>query len=145
MKKNDEYYIQKALNEAYKAYNIDEIPVGAVLVRNYKIISKGYNKRDLKNIIINHAEIEAIIKANRKEKNWRLLGTILYTTLEPCEMCKEVIKEARVEKVVYGAKRKKSNNKHEDNYFQINNKDLIYKCGQIINNKFFEIRKKNKN
>lgn len=140
MEKNDNYYMNLALNEAKKAYEKDEIPIGVVITLNNKIISKAHNLRDSSSIVTKHAEIIAIEKANRKMKNWRLLNTVLYCTLEPCNMCKEVIKEAKVGKVIYGAKNEKTNT--EKNFIQINSRELIEKCENLIKNKFKEIRNK---
>ena len=86
---------------ANKAYKKIEIPVGAIIVFNNKIISKGYNKKNRKNDITNHAEIIAIKKAARKFKDWRLTNCDLYVTLEPCDMCKEIIKQSRIRNVYY--------------------------------------------
>ena len=103
MKKSDEYYMKLAIKEAEKAYKINEIPVGAVIysVDEDRILAKSHNKRDSMNIVTNHAEILSIIKANKKINNWRLINTILYTTLEPCDMCLSVINESRISKVIY--------------------------------------------
>ena len=141
--KNDDYYMEIAILEAKKAYKKNEIPVGAVIyyIEEEKIISKSYNKRDSNNIVTDHAEIRAIIKANRKKNNWRIPMTILYTTLEPCKMCLEVIKEAKVEKVIYGAKGKEK--KTEKGIYQIENSSLVKVCEDLIINKFKEIRKNN--
>lgn len=86
---------------ADKAYKKNEIPVGAVVVFNNKIVSKGYNKKNMKNDITNHAEIIAIKKAARKLKDWRLTNCDLYVTLEPCDMCKEIIRQSRIRNVYY--------------------------------------------
>ena len=141
MKRTDEYYMKKAINEAKKAYDKDEIPVGTIIysIDDDKIIARGHNKRDSQNIVINHAEIEAIVKANKIKKNWRLPNTILYTTLEPCDMCSMIIKEAKVEKVIYGAKGKKKET--EKNFSQIQDQQLIQECEKLVKRKFEEIRK----
>lgn len=96
-----EEYFNIALKEADKAFNIGEIPVGAVIVFNNKIISKAHNLKMKKYDITNHAEILAIRKAARKLKDWRLSECDLYVTLEPCEMCKEVIKQSRINNIYY--------------------------------------------
>ena len=88
-----------ALLEAKKAFKKEEIPVGCVIVKNNKIISKAYNKKNKTNRIIDHAEIIAITKANKKLKNWRLEGCDLYVTLEPCPMCASAIEQARINNV----------------------------------------------
>ena len=140
MIKDDNYFMNIAYKEALKAFNKNEIPVGAVIVRNNEIVSKGHNLRDSKQVITKHAEIIAIEKANIKLNNWRLLDCVLYTTLEPCPMCKEVIKATKISKVVYGAK----NNVIDSNIEakQINNKIIIDNCKKIIKDAFTNIRNK---
>ena len=140
MIKDDVYYMNRAYKEAMKAYDKDEIPIGVVIVKDGKIISQAHNLRDSKQIVTKHAEIIAVEKANKKENNWRLIDCILYTTLEPCDMCSEVIKESKIKKVVYAAKNQ--NKSHNKEYIQINNKEIINKCEQIIKNKFVELRNK---
>ena len=100
---NDEYFMQKAYHEALKALKIDEVPVGAVIVREGKIIARGHNQRESKNMATAHAETIAIQKACRKLNSWRLDDCTLYTTLEPCLMCTGVIIQSRIQRVVYGA------------------------------------------
>ena len=134
----DDYFMNIAYKEAMKAFKKNEIPIGVVIVKNNKIISKGYNLRDNKNIVTKHAEIIAIEKANKVLNNWRLIDCILYTTLEPCNMCKEVIKESKIKKVIYAAKN--NNTISETNYEQINSSEVIIKCENIIKEKFKELR-----
>lgn len=100
----DEYFMRIALNEAKRAYKKDDVPVGAVVVKNGKIISKGYNTKNIKNCAINHAEINVISKACRKLHTWHLEDCTLYVTMEPCLMCCGAIIQARMGKVVYGTK-----------------------------------------
>lgn len=88
-----------AVNEAKKAFNNNEVPIGAVIVKNGKIIAKAYNKKEKDNCCISHAEILAIKKASRKLNNWRLDGCDIYVTLDPCPMCASAIKQARIENV----------------------------------------------
>lgn len=104
----EEYIIEELKKLSNKAYKNGEVPVGCVIVKDNKIISKAYNKKETKNNPILHAEIMAIIKACKKEKNWRLDDCQMYVTLEPCNMCKEIIKETRINKVVYILKSKVS-------------------------------------
>ena len=134
MTKDDKYFMNIAYNEALKAFNKDEIPVGVVIVKDNKIISKAHNLRDSSNIVTKHAEIIAIEKANKKLNNWRLVNCTLYSTLEPCNMCSEVIKETKIKNVIYAAK---GNNSQ---YTQINDQTMIKKCENIIKSKFKEIR-----
>lgn len=78
-----------------------DVPVSCIIVKNNKIIAKEYNKRQKKNSPLAHAEILAIIKATKRIKTWNLNDCELYVTLEPCEMCKSIINEARIKKVYY--------------------------------------------
>lgn len=99
----DEYYMNIAIKEAQKAYKKDEIPVGVVIVKNDKIVAKGYNKRNKSNKVKDHAEIIAIDKANRRLRNWRLEDCEIYITLEPCPMCASAIEQARIKRIITGA------------------------------------------
>jgi tRNA(adenine34) deaminase len=102
--KDDEYFMRQALKEAQKAAAKNEVPIGAVVVKNGKIIGRGHNLRESLNDPTAHAEIIAIKKAAKKLKNWRLNGCTLYVTVEPCVMCAGAIILARLEGVVYGVK-----------------------------------------
>lgn len=104
----DELFMKEALKEAKKAEKIGETPVGAVIVRDGKIIARGYNKRETKKNALCHAEILAINKACRHLSGWRLIGATLYVTLEPCPMCAGAIINSRIERVVFGAPDKKA-------------------------------------
>ena len=101
-----EKYMEIAIKLAKKAAKKGEIPVGAVIVKNGKIISKAYNKKETKNDCTKHAEIIAIQKASKKIKNWRLIDCEIYITMEPCMMCSGAIKQSRIKKIVYGTKNK---------------------------------------
>lgn len=98
-------YMEIALKEAKKANELDEVPVGAVIIKDNKILAKAYNTKKKNNLVICHAEINAIIKACNKINDWRLNDCEMYVTLEPCKMCEEVIKESRISKVHYLIKR----------------------------------------
>lgn len=96
-------FMEAAIIVAQKAAKKSEIPVGAVIVKNGKIISQGYNKRQIKQISTKHAEIVAIEKACKKLHSWRLDECEMYVTLEPCPMCAGAIANARIKKVYYAA------------------------------------------
>ena len=96
-------FMKSAIKEARKAEKIDEVPVGAVIVKDGKIVARGYNKRETKQDALMHAEINAIAKACRKLGSWRLEGCDIYVTLEPCPMCAGAIIQARIENVYFGA------------------------------------------
>ena len=93
----------EAIKEANKSLEINEVPVGAVIVKNGKIISRGHNIKEKKQSSLAHAEIIAIEKATRKVKNWRLIDCDIYVTLEPCPMCAGAIGWAHIGRLVYGA------------------------------------------
>lgn len=102
--KNKNDFMLLAIKEAKKAYYRKDVPVGAVVVKNNKIISKAYNKKEKKNNAIYHAEILAISKACKKLKTWHLEDCTLYVTLEPCMMCTGAILQSRIKEVIYAAK-----------------------------------------
>lgn len=95
--------MRKAIHEAGKAEKIDEVPIGCVIVKDGKIIARGHNKREKEQLSISHAEINAIRKACKKLKSWRLEDCDLYVTLEPCPMCAGAIIQSRIRHVYFGA------------------------------------------
>ena len=97
-----EKYMKEALKEAVKAYNKGEIPVGAVIVKDDKIIARAHNQKEEKKDTTKHAEILAIQKASKKLEAWRLQDCEMYVTLEPCSMCAGALIQARVKKVIMG-------------------------------------------
>ena len=101
--KKDELWMQVAINEAKLAMKENEIPVGSVLVQNEKIIAKAHNQPIRKNDPTAHAEIQVLRKAGNQKENYRLVGSTLYVTLEPCAMCFGAMVHARVERIVFGA------------------------------------------
>lgn len=96
-------FMKSALDSAKKAFDEGEVPIGAVVVCGGKIISRGYNKRTKRQIATAHAEIEAIEKACKKLKSWRIPECEIYVTLEPCPMCMGAMLNARIKKVYFGA------------------------------------------
>ena len=137
-----------ALKEAQKAYNQMDVPVGCVIVYNNKVISKGYNRREKDQNVIKHAEIEAISKACKALKSWRLNDCIIYTTLFPCPMCASAIQQSRISKLIYlnDTSNKTSNNISLSILFNenLNHRVKIDKIeveNSIINEFFKEIRK----
>ena len=101
--KLDFEYMEEAISEAKLAEDIDEVPIGAVIVRDGKIIARAHNTRETSRCATHHAEILAIEEACRTLGGWRLPETTLYVTLEPCAMCAGAIINARIPTVVYGA------------------------------------------
>ncbi len=98
-----EKYMLEALIEAKKAYEIGEVPIGAIIVKNDIIIARGYNLRETKKNALMHAEIIALNQAFEVLDSWRLVGCDLYVTIEPCPMCAGAILQARIENLYFGA------------------------------------------
>lgn len=101
-------YMNEAYKEALKALKFDEVPVGAIIVKDNKIIARAYNKKEINNNVLGHAELIAIQKASKKIGSWRLNGCEMYVTLEPCSMCLSALIHSRIDKVYYGTKDPKS-------------------------------------
>ena len=99
----DEKFMKAAITQARKAYAIDEVPIGCVIVQNDKIIARGYNRRNIDKNTLAHAELSAIRKASKKTGDWRLEDCTMYVTLEPCQMCAGAIVQSRMKKVVIGS------------------------------------------
>ena len=134
----DQYYMEIAIKEAYKALRYNEVPVGAIIVKNNKIISKAYNKREKKHDVTKHAEIIAISKACKKLKNWRLEDCTIYVTMEPCMMCCGAIEQSRIEKIVYGAANENFGNIkniHVKNISQVCEKECRELVSEFFKNK----------
>ena len=98
----DEKFMREAIRQAKKAYALDEVPIGCVIVYEGKIIARGYNRRNTDKNTLSHAELIAIKKASRKLGDWRLEGCTMYITLEPCQMCAGAMVQARVTEAVIG-------------------------------------------
>ena len=100
----EEFYMWEALTLAREAAAAGEVPVGCVIVRDGAIIGRGRNRREEKQAVSSHAELEAMARANAAVGSWRLEGCELYVTLEPCPMCAGAILNARIARVYYGAR-----------------------------------------
>jgi tRNA(adenine34) deaminase len=98
----EEKYMKEAIKQAKKAYTLNEVPIGCVIVYNDKIIARGYNRRVTDKNTLSHAELNAIKKASKKLGDWRLDDCELYVTLEPCQMCSGAIVQSRIKRVYIG-------------------------------------------
>lgn len=140
----DEKYMRVAIHEAKKAEAIGEMPVGAVIVLNNKIIGKGFNKKECSNDPTKHAEIIALKQASKKCKSWRLNKCSIYVTMEPCIMCLGAIAESRISNVIYGINNQKWHfiNKTIAEMANISLKNGIFEdeIMQIMKNFFISIR-----
>ena len=147
----EEKYMKEALKEAKKAYEKLEIPVGAVIVKDGKIIARAHNQKETKFDTTKHAEILAIQKASKKLKSWRLLDCEMYVTLEPCSMCAGAIINKRNKKVYIGTMDEKTGavgsvfNLFEDYTFnhkvEFETGVLKEECENILKRFFKELRK----
>lgn len=100
---DNEKYMKEAIKQAKKAWILNEVPIGCVIVHEGKIVGRGYNRRNTDKSTLAHAEIIAIKKASKRLGDWRLEGCTLYVTLEPCQMCAGAIVQARIDRVVIGS------------------------------------------
>ena len=140
-----------ALKEAKKAYKKNEVPIGAIIVRDGKVIAKAHNVREKSKRAIAHAEIMAIEQANKALKSWRLDSCVMYVTIEPCPMCAGAIIQSRIKQVVYGAKDIKAGS-HDSvvNLFEktfnhkvkVENGIMETECSEIISDFFKRLRSK---
>ena len=117
-----------------KAIKKNEVPVACIITKDNKILAKAYNKTNKTNNILDHAEIIAIKKASKKIKNWRLNDCKLYVSLEPCDMCKEVIKKSRISEVIYYSKQNNNKTEKDVGYKYIENKEISDKLTTFFKN-----------
>lgn len=104
----EERYMKEAIRQAHKAWKLGEVPIGCVIVRDGKIIARGYNRRNTDKNTLAHAELQAIRKASRAAGDWRLEDCTIYVTLEPCQMCAGAIVQARIPRLVIGSRNPKA-------------------------------------
>ncbi len=104
----EERYMKEAIRQAHKAWKLQEVPIGCVIVKDGKIIARGYNRRNTDKNTLAHAELLAIRKASRAVGDWRLEECTMYITLEPCQMCAGAIVQARISRVVIGSRNPKA-------------------------------------
>ncbi|MCT4596495.1 MAG: tRNA adenosine(34) deaminase TadA [Vallitalea sp.] len=152
---NREKYMLEALIEANKAYSINEVPIGAIIVKGDEIIARAYNRRNTDKNTLSHAEILAIDEASRVVGDWRLDECTMYITLEPCPMCAGAIVQARIPKVVIAANNIKAgcagsiiNILEEDRFnhqVDVARGILEDESSQLLKNFFRELRKNKTN
>lgn len=147
-----EKYMQEALKQAYLALENDDVPIGCVIVKDNEIVGRGFNTRNNLNSAIGHAEINAIVDANKNLGNWILEDCELYVTIEPCQMCSGAIIQSRIKKVYYGAPDLKAG--CVDSLYRLLDDDrfnhqveheggiLQFECSSIVKNFFVELRRK---
>ena len=150
----EERYMSMALTQAKKAYKLDEVPIGCVIVYNDQVIGRGYNRRVADMNTLSHAELNAIRKASKKLGDWRLDDWEMYVTLEPCQMCSGAIVQSRIKKVYIGCMNPKAgcagsimNLLQVDKFnhqVEIEKGILEEKCSGLLKQYFRELREKKK-
>lgn len=152
--KQDGKYMREAIRQAKKAYALEEVPIGCVIVHQNKIIGRGYNRRTVDKNTLAHAELTAIRKACRKIDDWRLEECTMYVTLEPCQMCSGAIVQARIPRVVVGCMNPKAgcagsilnllNMKEFNHQVDLTVGVLGEECSEMMKQFFRELREKQK-
>lgn len=153
MIKDDIYFMKHAISRAKAAAKCGEVPIGAVVVKDDRIIATGRNMRESKNNALHHAEIIAIDRACKKSGAWRLLDCTLYVTMEPCPMCAGAIVNSRIKRVVFGCYDKKAGalgSVFDLSQYPLNHKYEIEggvmekECASLLSDFFAELRKRPK-
>ncbi|MGM0369326.1 MAG: tRNA adenosine(34) deaminase TadA [Bacillota bacterium] len=150
MDKTDQQYMKLAIEEANKAFDKEEVPIGAVIVREGEIIAKAHNLKESRQDPTAHAEILAIRQAVAKLGGWRLLDCTLYVTIEPCAMCAGALVESRLERLVFGAAEPKSgaagslfnlvNNDRLNHRVEVEKNILADECRGLMQDFFVKLR-----
>ena len=146
--------MREAIRQARKAYALDEVPIGCVIVYEGKIIARGYNRRNTDKNTLAHAELIAIRRASRKLGDWRLEGCTMYITLEPCQMCSGAIVQSRMTRVVVGCMNPKAGCAGSilnllqmpqfNHQVELTTGVLEEECSQMMKTFFKELREKRK-
>ncbi|WP_174615313.1 tRNA adenosine(34) deaminase TadA [Virgibacillus ihumii] len=152
---DDNIHMREAMDEAIKAKEIGEVPIGAVITFKDEVIGSGHNIRETSQTTLSHAELIAIKKANETIGSWRLEDCTLYVTLEPCPMCAGAIVQSRIKRVVYGAPDPKAgcagtlmnllNEERFNHQAEVTSGVLGEECGRLLTDFFKELRQKRKN
>ena len=150
----DEKFMKAALKQAQKAYAIDEVPIGCVIVQNGHIIARGYNRRNIDKNTLAHAELSAIRKASKKTGDWRLEDCTMYVTLEPCQMCAGAIVQSRMKRVVIASMNAKAGcagsvlnllkMQQFNHQVEITQGVLEEECSRMLSSFFRELRERKK-
>lgn len=153
-KAQDDLFMAEALKEARKAEKKGEVPIGAVLVSQGKVVSRGFNQKETGNDPVAHAEMLAIRKAAKKLGRWRLSGTTLYVTLEPCVMCMGAMIQARIPRLVFAAFDPKagacgslydlSKDERLNHRFHVTSGIMAHDAGALLKSFFADLRKRKK-
>lgn len=152
---SNEWFMRLAMEEAEKAYQSDEVPVGAIVVDSTgNVVAKKYNQKESNHNPCGHAEMLALTAAAAKQKNWRLSGHQLYVTLEPCVMCLSAMLHARIDRVIFGAYDAKAGalslnyniykDKRLNHQFKVTGGICQIDCGRVLSQFFKEKRRKYK-
>lgn len=150
----DEYYMGIALKQARQAEKLDEVPIGAVVVREGEIVALGYNRREIDNDPAGHAEFIALKSASEALGVWRLSGCTVYVTLEPCLMCAGLMYQSRIDRCVYGASDPKAgalgslysvnSDERLNHCFEVTSGVLEEECAEVLQSFFRKKRQRNK-
>ena len=150
----DEKFMKAALKQAQKAYAIDEVPIGCVIVQNGHIIARGYNRRNIDKNTLAHEELSAIRKASKKTGDWRLEDCTMYVTLEPCQMCAGAIVQSRMKRVVIASMNAKAGcagsvlnllqMQQFNHQVEITQGVLEEECSRMLSSFFRELRERKK-
>ena len=150
----EERYMKAAIKQAKTAENIDEVPIGCVIVYHGKIIARGYNRRNIDKNTLSHAELNAIKKASKRLGDWRLDDCEMYVTLEPCQMCAGAIVQSRIKKVYIGSMNPKAGSagsvinllqvKEFNHQVEIESGILQEECSEMLSDFFNNLRKRKK-
>lgn len=150
----DQFYMEMAIDEAMKAEALGEVPIGAVIIHNDKVVASAHNLRETTRNATTHAELSAIQDACTVLDNWRLEDTTLYVTLEPCPMCAGAILQSRIPRVVYGARDPKGgcvdslynllNDRRFNHECDVTEGILGDECGAVLTTFFRGIRERKK-
>ena len=150
----DEKFMKEAIRQAKKAEAIGDVPIGCVIVRDGRIIARGYNKRNKNKTVLAHAELLAMSKACKKAGDWRLEDCTMYITLEPCQMCAGAIVQARIPRVVIGSMNPKAGcggsilnllqMKEFNHQVEVTRGVLEEECSEMLSAFFRKLRQKKK-